>query len=90
MMQTEVFFKEEIKEHITKEHHLVVFNDDVNTFDFVIEMLVKVCEHDVLQAEQCTYIIHYKGKCAVKKGNYQTLKNMSEALSDAGLTVEIN
>ena len=67
-----------------------MFNDDVNTFDFVIEMLVKVCEHDVLQAEQCTYIIHYKGKCAVKKGNYQTLRNMSEALSDAGLTVEIN
>ncbi|PIZ06327.1 MAG: hypothetical protein COY57_02595 [Flavobacteriales bacterium CG_4_10_14_0_8_um_filter_32_5] len=89
-MQPEVIYQEEVKEKITKEHHLVVFNDDVNTFDFVIEMLVKVCEHDVLQAEQCTYIIHYKGKCAVKKGNYQTLRNMSEALSDAGLTVEIN
>ncbi|MBW6482929.1 MAG: ATP-dependent Clp protease adaptor ClpS [Vicingaceae bacterium] len=89
-MQTEVLYQKEVKEKITKEHHLVVFNDNVNTFDFVIEMLVKVCEHDVIQAEQCTYIIHYKGKCAVKKGNYQTLKNMSEALSDAGLTVEIN
>jgi len=89
-MQPEVIYLEEVKEKITKEHHLVVFNDDVNTFDFVIEMLVKVCEHDVLQAEQCTFIIHYKGKCAVKKGNYQTLRNMSEALSDAGLTVEIN
>ncbi len=89
-MQTEVFYQEEVKEKITKEHHLVVFNDDVNTFDFVIEMLVKICEHDLLQAEQCTYIIHYKGKCAVKKGNYQTLRNMSEALSEAGLTVEIN
>ncbi|PJC62296.1 MAG: hypothetical protein CO022_05280 [Flavobacteriales bacterium CG_4_9_14_0_2_um_filter_32_27] len=89
-MQPEVIYQEEVKEKITKEHHLVVFNDDVNTFDFVIEMLVKVCEHDVLQAEQCTFIIHYKGKCAVKKGNYQTLRNMSEALSDAGLTVEIN
>ena len=69
---------------------LILFNDDFNTFDFVIESLVKVCKLDAIQAEQCTYLIHHKGKCDVKKGSYNKLKTMKDALIDRGLTAEIN
>ncbi|MFM7729369.1 MAG: ATP-dependent Clp protease adaptor ClpS, partial [Flavobacteriales bacterium] len=55
---------------------LVLFNDEVNTFDFVIEALVEVCGHELLQAEQCTVIVHYKGKCAVKNGTWEELEPM--------------
>lgn len=68
---------------------LVLFNDDVNTFDFVIEALVEVCGHELLQAEQCTVIVHYKGKCAVKNGTWEELEPMCTALLDRGLTAEI-
>ncbi len=91
-MSTETIFEEELdlKELLTKEHRLILFNDDVNTFDHVIDMLVKVCNHNLIQAEQCAYLVHYKGKCDVKKGEFEDLKVMSEILADAGLTVEIN
>ncbi len=69
---------------------LVIYNDDFNTFHFVIESLVKVCRHDTLQAEQCTWIIHHNGKCAVKDGDLTTLKPMREALSERGLTAKIH
>ena len=65
---------------ITELKDLVVFNDDVNTFEHVIETLIKVCKHTSEQAEQCTLLIHYKGKCAVKKGSYEELKPMREAI----------
>jgi ATP-dependent Clp protease adaptor protein ClpS len=68
---------------------LVLYNDDVNTFDFVTESLVKVCRHDVLQAEQCTYLVHYTGKCAVKNGSFEKLKPLCEALLDRGLSAKI-
>ena len=68
---------------------LVVFNDDVNTFDHVIQVLMKVCKHSHEQAEQCTLIIHYKGKCAVKKGSREELKPMCEAILDAGIQAAI-
>ncbi|MFM7234116.1 MAG: ATP-dependent Clp protease adaptor ClpS, partial [Flavobacteriales bacterium] len=68
---------------------LVLFNDEVNTFDFVIEALVEVCEHELLQAEQCTVIVHYKGKCAVKNGTWEELEPMCTALLERGLTAEI-
>ena len=80
----------DLKVEVVKEHDLILFNDDVNTFDHVIEMLVKVCNHELLQAEQCAFLVHYTGKCAVKKGEFKELKVMSEILGDAGLTVEIN
>ena len=67
-----------------------MFNDDVNTFDHVIDMLVKVCKHEPVQAEQCATLVHYKGKCSVKKGDFKELKLMAEILGDSGLTVEIN
>ncbi|MFN5324017.1 MAG: ATP-dependent Clp protease adaptor ClpS [Bacteroidota bacterium] len=71
-------------------HHLVVHNDDVNTFDFVIESLMKVCRHSRLQAEQCSIIIHYKGKCSVKEGEFDELRPMCEALLDRGITATID
>ena len=64
-------------------------NDDFNTFDFVINSLVKVCNHAPEQAEQCAYIVHYKGKCQVKIGEYDKLLPMKDALQDRGLTVTI-
>ncbi|SDC58643.1 ATP-dependent Clp protease adaptor protein ClpS [Algoriphagus faecimaris] len=70
-------------------HDLVVFNDDFNTFDHVITVLMKVCKHTREQAEQCTVIIHYKGKCAVKKGSYEELKPMCEAILEAGIQATI-
>lgn len=73
----------------TKMKDLVVFNDDFNTFDHVINTLIKVCRHTQEQAEQCTYIIHYRGKCAVKKGTYTELKPMKDGISEAGIGVAI-
>lgn len=70
-------------------HDLIVFNDDVNTFDHVANILVKVCRHTREQAEQCTLIIHYKGKCAVKKGSQEELKPMCEAILEAGIQATI-
>ncbi len=68
---------------------LVVYNDDFNTFDHVVDTLIKICKHDSQQAEQCTYIIHYKGKCSVKDGSYYNLKPMREGITDAGIKAAI-
>jgi ATP-dependent Clp protease adaptor protein ClpS len=68
---------------------LILYNDDVNTFDFVTDSLIEVCEHDLLQAEQCTYLVHYTGKCVVKNGTYKKLKPLCEALLERGLTAKI-
>jgi len=68
---------------------LVVFNDDFNTFDHVIDTLIRVCKHEQMQAEQCTYLIHYKGKCAVKKGLYDDLRPMREGITEAGIKAAI-
>ncbi len=84
--------EQEITETIIKEEdekQLVLYNDDVNTFDFVTESLIKVCGHDQLQAEQCTYLVHYTGLCAVKNGSFKKLRPMCEALLDRGLTAKI-
>lgn len=69
--------------------HLVLFNDDFNTFDFVVETLIDVCEHDPDQAEQCTMIVHYKGKCTVKSGPMFKLKPIYKEMTNRTLTVEI-
>lgn len=76
-----------LKEEATKA--LVLYNDDFNTFDWVIECLVKVCKHDAVQAEQCAHLVHFKGKCVVKNGTYKKLKPMYESLLEKGLTVKI-
>ena len=68
---------------------LVVFNDDVNTFDHVIDTLMRVCNHSPEQAEQCTLLIHYKGKCTVRSGTFDFLNPMREAICDAGIDARI-
>ena len=68
---------------------LVVFNDDFNTFDHVIETLIRVCKHTPEQAEQCTLLIHHKGKCAVKSGSYDFLRPLRQAICEAGIDARI-
>lgn len=68
---------------------LVVFNDDVNTFDHVIATLIRVCKHTPEQAEQCTILIHYRGKCAVKSGSFEFLRPFREAICEAGIDARI-
>jgi ATP-dependent Clp protease adaptor protein ClpS len=70
-------------------YDLVVFNDDVNTFEHVIRTLIKVCKHTPEQAEQCTMLIHYKGKCAVKMGSFEELRPMREAICEVGIDARI-
>ena len=69
---------------------LILHNDDVNTFEFVIESLIDVCKHTSEQAEQCTYLIHYKGKCDVKKGSFEFLRPMRLELVERGLNATID
>ena len=71
-------------------YNLILHNDDVNTFDHVIDSLVDICHHDVIQAEQCAHIVHFKGKCDVKKGEFDELNNMKEQLDNRGLSVTID
>lgn len=87
--QEQTQFDELVIEEIIDQRDLIVFNDDFNTFDHVIESLIKVCKHNPLQAEQCTYIVHYNGKCQVKSGDYDSLEPMCTALLDRGITAEI-
>ena len=70
---------------------LIVWNDEVNTFEWVIDTLIKVCGHSYEQAEQCSYLIHYKGKYAVKQGSYEELKPQCDAITERGInaTVEV-
>ena len=83
--QTDVLLLEEEN----AENKLVLYNDDVNTFDHVIDTLVEVCHHTFEQAEQCAIIVHFKGKCDVKTGSYEYLKPLCTALLDAGLSAQI-
>lgn len=68
---------------------IFLFNDEVNTFDHVIDSLCKYCDHDVVQAEQCAWIVHNNGKCLVKKGSYEELKPICNALTESGLNAQI-
>ncbi len=85
----EEFVEVEEQVKLTDLKDLVVYNDDYNTFDHVIKTLMKVCKHSPEQAEQCTYIIHYKGKCTVKTGTVKVLKPMKEAILDQGIDARI-
>jgi ATP-dependent Clp protease adaptor protein ClpS len=79
----------DVKEQEVNQHEIVLFNDDIHTFDFVINSLIDVCEHTIEQAEQCTFLVHYKGKCAVKTGEYDELKLRCTRLLEMGLSAEI-
>ncbi len=68
---------------------IILYNDDFNTFDHVIDSLIKICKHEPMQAEQCAYIVHYHGKCSVKNGSYDYLEPMCTALLERGLNAEI-
>ena len=83
--QTEVLEAVEI----TDVKDLIVFNDNVNTFEHVIDTLISVCKHTNEQAEQCTWIIHHKGKCTVKNGSLEELKPMREGICEKGIDARI-
>ena len=78
-----------LEEETAKQNEIILYNDDVNTFDHVIDTLIDVCEHTPEQAEQCSLIVHYKGKCTVKTGEYDDLKPRCSRLLQAGLSAEI-
>lgn len=90
-MNTERQYNQEVdlKEKVEETHQLILYNDDENTFDYVIEALQKICKHTELQAEQCAMLVHYKGKCTVKSGDLKKLIPQCSALLDAGLSAEI-
>ncbi len=79
-----------IRELIGSHAKLIVYNDDQNTFDWVIQCFVEICSHNATQAEQLSYIIHFKGKAIVKTGSIKELKPFKEALLDRGLSVVID
>ncbi|MFC5683341.1 ATP-dependent Clp protease adaptor ClpS [Flavobacterium sp. MAHUQ-51] len=81
--------KVSVQEITTKNNEIILYNDDVNTFDHVIETLMRVCEHTPEQAEQCSLIVHYNGKCTVKTGPMDKLKPQCTQLLEAGLSAEI-
>ena len=85
----EVIVDEEVVLDDVKLYSLVVFNDEVNTFDHVIDTLIEYCDHTYEQAEQCTVIIHFKGKCAVKNGDFEELAPIRKAITGRGISAEI-
>ncbi len=88
----EILIEEELAEvldEITDKQKLVLHNDDVNTFDHVIDCLVRICKHEELQAEQCALLVHFKGKAIVKSGARANLIAMCQALLDEGLSATI-
>lgn len=78
-----------LEEEVLTQNEIVLFNDDVNTFDHVIEMLIHACDHTSEQAEQCALLVHYKGKCTVKTGAFDDLKPRCSLLLEAGLSAEL-
>lgn len=90
-MSTKEEYSEELllEEDTLKLNEIVLYNDDVNTFDHVIDTLIYACDHTAEQAEQCSLIVHYKGKCTVKTGEYDDLKPRCSKLLEAGLSAEI-
>lgn len=74
---------------ILNTRNLILYNDDVNSFDFVIRVLVSICKHTFEQAEQCTFLIHFKGKCSVKNGSYEDLKPLRDAITEKGIKAVI-
>lgn len=78
-----------LQEEELKQNEIVLFNDDVNTFDHVIDTLIYACDHVPEQAEQCAILVHYKGKCTVKTGSYDELEPRCSKLLQAGLSAEI-
>jgi ATP-dependent Clp protease adaptor protein ClpS len=89
MMSTQEEVLEKVDTKVDRLNEIVLYNDDYNTFDHVINCLIAACEHTPEQAEQCSIIVHYKGKCTVKTGAYDDLKPRCSKLLDEGLSAEI-
>ncbi len=81
---------DDFKENVSEENILILYNDDVHSFDYVIDALIDICKHEYEQAAQCTIITHYKGKCDVKKGSFDILKTMKDALIERELNATID
>lgn len=88
-VDTDVLEMVDVKTKTTSPYQIIVWNDDVNTFEWVIETLVEVCGHSYEQAEQCAYIIHFSGKYAVKNGFYEDLRPMCDAILDRGINATL-
>jgi len=80
----------EILTQLGKKYEIILFNDDVNSFEHVIETLVIVCDHSFEQAEQCAYLVHFSGKCGVKTGSYDELEPLCKRLLEVNLSAEIH
>jgi ATP-dependent Clp protease adaptor protein ClpS len=89
MSLTETLEKTSILDQLVEKKDLIVYNDDFNSFDHVIESLIKICGQDTIQAEQCTWIIHNNGKCQVKRGPFKDLMPMCTGLLERGISAEI-
>lgn len=83
--QEEVLLEEDLEQGWA----IILYNDDFNTFDWVIECLMKYCKHQAIQAEQCAWIVHTKGKCSVKTGDFSVLIPICNALCDSGLSAKL-
>lgn len=88
-------FKEDVLEEVSidellgNNNEIILYNDDHNTFDHVIKSLINICKHTPIQAEQCSLIVHYNGKCGVKTGSVKELQPLCTKLKDVGLSAEI-
>ena len=88
--ETKPEFEELVDEGKSGGRFLILHNDDIHSFDYVINTLIEVCNLETIQAEQCTYLVHYKGKCDVKKGSFEMLQPYREGLTDRGLNATID
>ena len=90
-MSTKEKIQEEVQVDVKEQNlnEIVLYNDDINTFDHVIDTLIYACDHTPEQAEQCSLLVHYKGQCTVKTGVYDELEPRCTKLLDAGLSAEI-
>lgn len=79
----------DLLDEVSESFQVLLYNDDVNTFDWVIECLIRICEHDELQAEQCALLVHYKGKAVVKKGALEEMQAICQALCDCDLSAVV-
>jgi ATP-dependent Clp protease adaptor protein ClpS len=90
MNQEQIFSSGSVDELQSNQHELILFNDDVNSFDFIISSLVEVCGHQIEQAEQCAIIAHFNGKCSIKSGSFSDLQPMNNELNHRGISTLLN
>jgi len=86
---TEILIANKVLEQVVETSNLLVHNDEINTFDYVIASLMDICDMDIEQAEQCTLIIHYRGKYGVKSGSLDILRPLKDAFIDRGISATI-